>query len=74
MQPRALAAALEAAGFHVERGDDGGLVVPDASPAEIGSVAAAGGHVLVDLRPVQRGLEDLFFQLTTAPAPERTLP
>ena len=73
LHPRALAAALEAAGFHVERGDDGGLVVADAQPAEVGAVAAAGGHVLVDLRPVQRGLEDLFFQLTTA-TPERNLP
>ncbi|SDF50859.1 ABC-2 type transport system ATP-binding protein [Blastococcus fimeti] len=66
----ALGAALEAAGFHVEPGDDGALVVPGARPADIGAVAAAGGHVLLDLRPVQRGLEDLFFQLTT---PEGTL-
>lgn len=66
----ALHAALEAAGFHVEPGDDGALVVPGARPADIGALAAAGGHVLLDLRPVQRGLEDLFFQLTT---PEGTL-
>jgi ABC-2 type transport system ATP-binding protein len=32
----------------------------------VGAVAAAGGHVLTDLRPVQRGIEDLFFQLTAA--------
>ncbi|RBY92543.1 ABC transporter ATP-binding protein [Blastococcus sp. TF02A-30] len=67
-QPRALAVALEAAGFHVERRDDGALVVPDAEPAEVGAVAAAGGHVLVDLRPVQRGLEDVFFSLTSPAA------
>ncbi|MBN1094382.1 ABC transporter ATP-binding protein [Blastococcus sp. TML/M2B] len=66
----ALRAALEAAGFHVEPGDDGALVVPGARPGDIGAVAAAGGHVLLDLRPVQRGLEDLFFQLTW---PEGTL-
>ena len=46
---------------------------PTASPArardrsveQVGAVAAAGGHVLVDLRPQQRALEDLFFSLTT---------
>jgi ABC-2 type transport system ATP-binding protein len=64
--PAALARELEAAGFHVQHGADGALVVPGAEPAGVGAVAAAGGHVLVDLRPVQRGLEDLFFQLTTA--------
>ncbi|MDP5184740.1 ABC transporter ATP-binding protein [Blastococcus sp. BMG 814] len=66
VDPRALAAALEAAGFHLQHGDDGALVVAGAQPADVGAVAAAGGHVLTDLRPVQRGLEDLFFQLTAA--------
>ncbi|NEK84779.1 ABC transporter ATP-binding protein [Blastococcus saxobsidens] len=66
LDPVGLAAALEAGGFHVEPGDDGALLVPGAHPAAVGAVAAAGGHVLVDLRPVQRGLEDLFFQLTSA--------
>ncbi len=72
VDPEALAHALRTAGFHVERGDDGALVVPGAGPAAVGAVAAAGAHVLVDLRPVQRGLEDLFFQLTSA-TPEGTL-
>ncbi len=62
--PAAFAAALEAAGFAVQQGDDGALVVPGADPAAVGAVAAAGGHVLVDLRPVERALEDLFFSLT----------
>ncbi|MCZ2858677.1 ABC transporter ATP-binding protein [Blastococcus sp. VKM Ac-2987] len=62
----ALATALERAGFHVQHGGDGALVVAGASPAAVGAVAAAGGHVLVDLRPAQRGLEDVFFQLTAA--------
>ncbi|TYP86585.1 ABC transporter ATP-binding protein [Blastococcus xanthinilyticus] len=66
VDPRALAAALEAAGFHVQHGDDDVLTVTGAQPADVGAVAAAGGHVLLDLRPVQRGLEDLFFQLTAA--------
>jgi hypothetical protein len=30
------------------------------------AVAAAGGHVLSELRPLQRGLEDVFFSLTAA--------
>ena len=64
--PAALARALEAAGFHVRHGADGALVVPGADPGAVGAVAAAGGHVLTDLRPVQRGIEDLFFQLTAA--------
>ena len=62
----ALIRDLEAAGFHVQHGSDGVLVVPGTDPSQVGAVAAAGGHTLVELRPVQRGLEDLFFQLTTA--------
>ena len=64
--PAALTGALEAAGFHVQHGSDGALVVPGAEPGAVGAVAAAGGHVLLDLRPVRRGIEDLFFQLTAA--------
>ena len=65
-EPDALIRDLEAAGFHVQHGADGVLVVPGTDPSQVGAVAAAGGHVLVELRPVQRGIEDLFFQLTTA--------
>jgi ABC-2 type transport system ATP-binding protein len=64
--PTALIRDLEVAGFSVQHGSDGVLVVPGTDPSQVGAVAAAGGHVLLDLRPVQRGLEDLFFQLTTA--------
>jgi ABC-2 type transport system ATP-binding protein len=60
-----LAAALERAGFHVQPGAEGALIVTGAEPAAIGAVAAGAGIVLTDLRPQQRGLEDLFFQLTT---------
>ena len=66
LDPVALAGALEAAGFHVQQGTDGVLVVPGADPAAIGSVAAAAGLALIDLRPVERGLEDVFFSLTAA--------
>ena len=66
LDPAALASALTAAGFPVSPGDDGALVVPGAAPSDVGAVAAAGGHVLSDLRPLQRGLEDVFFSLTAA--------
>jgi ABC-2 type transport system ATP-binding protein len=64
--PAALAADLGARGFSVSPGDDGELVVTGASPSAVGAVAAAGGHVLSELRPLQRGLEDVFFSLTAA--------
>jgi ABC-2 type transport system ATP-binding protein len=64
--PVALVAALEAAGFPVQHGTDGALMVPGAEPAAVGMVAAAAGLALTDLRTVRRGLEDLFFQLTDA--------
>jgi ABC-2 type transport system ATP-binding protein len=58
-------AELAAAGLEVQH-RDGVLVVPGASPERIGALAAAGGHALIDLRPAEQGLEDLFFQLTDA--------
>jgi ABC-2 type transport system ATP-binding protein len=64
--PAALASALVARGFAVTPGDDGALLVTGASPGDVGAVAAAGGHVLSELRPLQRGLEDVFFSLTAA--------
>ncbi|WP_029430566.1 ABC transporter ATP-binding protein [Blastococcus sp. URHD0036] len=64
--PVSLAADLTARGFAVAPGDDGALVVSGASPSDVGAVAAAGGHVLSELRPLQRGLEDVFFSLTAA--------
>src|SRR3954464_15036661 len=62
----ALASDLVAKGFAVSPGDDGALVVTGASAGDVGAVAAAGGHVLSELRPLQRGLEDVFFSLTAA--------
>jgi ABC-2 type transport system ATP-binding protein len=66
LDPARLAADLAAKGYDVSPGDDGALVVAGASASDVGTVAAAGGHVLSDLRPLQRGLEDVFFSLTTA--------
>ena len=61
-----LARDLVGAGFEVSADGDGALVVSGATPADVGAVAAAGNHVLSELRPLQRGLEDVFFSLTAA--------
>ncbi len=66
LDPASFATALTGAGLEVQHRDGDVLVVPGATPDRIGALAAAGGHVLVDLRPSEQGLEDLFFQLTTA--------
>jgi ABC-2 type transport system ATP-binding protein len=66
LDPVAFAAALAAAGLEVQPREDGVLVVPGAGPERVFRVAAAGGHVLIDLRPLEHGLEDVFFQLTAA--------
>lgn len=65
LDPIALAATLVAAGLEAHH-RDGVLFVPGATPERIGALAAAGGHVLTDLRPSDMGLEELFFQLTDA--------
>jgi ABC-2 type transport system ATP-binding protein len=64
--PARFGAALVAARLAVQAGDDGTLTVAGATPQRVGEIAAAGGHALVELRPAQRGLEDVFFQLTAA--------
>jgi ABC-2 type transport system ATP-binding protein len=66
VEPEAFARALAEAGLEVQPGGDGVLIVPGADPSRIGTLAAAGGHVLTDLRPLEHGLEDVFFQLTNA--------
>ena len=58
-----LARALQAAGHTVRRaGDD--LLVPGASPEEVGIVAGDAGVYLVGLAPQVRSLEQAFFALT----------
>src|SRR5829696_9546811 len=51
--PAALARDLVAAGFAVQPGADGALVVDGADPGQVGAVAAAGGHALTELRAQQ---------------------
>jgi len=64
----ALAEDLRRAGHVVAVADPGGrtLRVAGVVPEQVGAIAAAGGHVLVDLRPADRELEELFFHLTAA--------
>jgi ABC-2 type transport system ATP-binding protein len=65
--PAALGAALCAAGFAVTAGADPvELRVAGVTAEQVGAVAARGGHVLTGLRPADRPLEELFFQLTAA--------
>jgi ABC-2 type transport system ATP-binding protein len=60
----ALVAALDAAGLTVRAVDGGGLLV-DAEPEEVGRAALAGGVALSRLGPSESaGLEQLFFDLT----------
>jgi ABC-2 type transport system ATP-binding protein len=59
----ALAGSLQAAGLTVSA-EGPALTVAGATAEQVGRIAAAGGHVLTDLRPADRGLEDVFFQLT----------
>ena len=59
-----LAHALERAGFTVVAGDDGALRV-GASTTDVGRVAAATGQVITELRDDNRGVEDLYFRLTS---------
>jgi ABC-2 type transport system ATP-binding protein len=67
LEPVRLGTALTGAGLDVQARPDGALMGPGASPERIGRLAAAHGLVLTDLRPLEHGLEDLFFSLTAAP-------
>jgi ABC-2 type transport system ATP-binding protein len=65
LEPTRLGTALLGAGLDVQTQPDGALVVPGATTERIGRLAAALGLVITDLRPLEQGLEDLFFSLTT---------
>ncbi len=66
LDPVRLGTALAGSGLDVQTRPDGALLIPDASPERVGRLAAAHGLVLIDLRPLEHGLEDLFFSLTTS--------
>jgi ABC-2 type transport system ATP-binding protein len=55
-------------GHPVERSGDEGLIVRGASAAEVGTVAAAHGLALAELRPITPSLEDAFLALTGGPS------
>jgi ABC-2 type transport system ATP-binding protein len=58
-----LAQALQGAGYTAQRADDG-LLVPGASPEQVGVVAGDAGVYLVGLAPKARSLEQAFFALS----------
>jgi ABC-2 type transport system ATP-binding protein len=68
----ALAAALEADGLVVVEAGEGLRV--EATPLEVGTVAARHSLVLSDLRPAGGGLESLFFELTADTSRESVPP
>ncbi|MFY0409913.1 ABC transporter ATP-binding protein [Solicola sp. PLA-1-18] len=65
LEPDLLVGALSQAGIHATPSGDRGMRT-DASPEEVGKVAAAAGIVLVELRAADgAGLEEMFLQLTS---------
>jgi ABC-2 type transport system ATP-binding protein len=62
-----LGALLERAGFTVAPTDDGALRV-GATAVDVGRVVAASGQVITELRDDNRGVEDLYFRLTSGDA------
>ncbi|TCO47528.1 ABC-2 type transport system ATP-binding protein [Kribbella antiqua] len=70
LDPIGLNQALTAAGLRLEPLQDGALRV-DATAEQVGRAAAAAGQILIELRQSDgAGLEELFFQLTSAPVAE----
>jgi ABC-2 type transport system ATP-binding protein len=61
-----LGRALQAAGLTVQS-EGGGLVVPGATPEQVGVVAGDAGVYLTGLMPRARSLEQAFFELTKGP-------
>ena len=59
-----LDAALTRAGLTTRPSADGAIAV-DGTPEQVGRAAAAAGQILLELRPGQAALEDLFFTLTS---------
>ena len=59
------ALATASVGGSVRPGNDGGLLVTGATPAQIGDVAHARGIALHELSPVQASLEEVFMELTS---------
>ncbi len=68
----ALHGALDSAGLDFTSDASGAFVV-QASTAQVGTAALAGGVVLTELRNGGSGLEDMFLELTAADAREEVL-
>jgi ABC-2 type transport system ATP-binding protein len=67
----ALRRALHAAGADTTEAEEG-AVATDADPTRVGEVALHAGVALIDLRPADSGLEDMFLQLTADTQREST--
>ena len=74
LDPERLAAALAERGLTVERGPDGALAVPGASPEDVGRAALDARVVLTALSDQTRSLEEAFFELTGPDGPPLTSP
>ena len=59
-----LAELLRADGAHIERTDDGGIMVADRTGEQIGRMIATNGIVVSELSAHGESLEDVFFELT----------
>jgi ABC-2 type transport system ATP-binding protein len=66
--PSALVAALRERGHAFETEPSGGLIVPGATPEEVGLIAAEHRIALVELGAAARSLGDAFLELTEAPS------
>ncbi|MFV0535371.1 MAG: ATP-binding cassette domain-containing protein [Cumulibacter sp.] len=64
--PEGLARAMRTSGLSTESTDGGALLI-DATPEQVGRVAASAGEILTELREHGAGLEELFLQLTDQP-------
>ncbi|WP_134323392.1 ABC transporter ATP-binding protein [Cumulibacter soli] len=62
--PDGLNRAMRSQGLSIERTDDGAFLI-DATPEQVGRVAASAGQILIELRENEAaGLEEIFFELT----------
>jgi ABC-2 type transport system ATP-binding protein len=70
--PDVLAAALEAAGAQVTRGEEGDLNVVGSTPEAIGQIAFDNTVVVHEIQTVSPDLEETFLSLTAGSAEEES--
>ena len=62
--PGKLVESLNASGLQASLGPDGDVVVPAATPEQVGRVVAASGVVVYEMRMDRPMLEDVILELT----------